>query len=268
MGFAISSIYDPTGMVTGGVSGLAIMIKALTEPYIEGGLPLGLTNVLLNAPIFAVAIYQKGFRYVTRTLVATVALSFWLSVLPVFPVAQGDMILTALFGGVISGAGIGLVFLAQATTGGTDLVAAIMQKRMPHYSIADIMQVLDALIVIAGAFQFGINVAMYAIIAIYLVSQVSDGLIEGTKFSKAAWIITKDPEALAKVLLEDLDRGVTGISAKGMYSGEEKQMLYCVVSKKEIVHLKEMVAQVDPNAFVIVTDAREVLGEGFQEIRG
>ena len=265
MAFAISSIYDPAGLVTGGFSGLAIIIKDLTKDYIEGGVPLGLTTLALNVPVFLVAVRQRGFGYVAKTLGATLALSFWLSALPVYPLARDDRVLTALFGGVITGAGIGLVFLAQATTGGTDMIAAILQRRFPHYSISDIMQVLDGLIVLGGAFLFGAHTAMYAILAIYLVTRVSDNIIEGTKFSKAAWIVTREPEELAKELMEHLGRGVTAIPAIGMYFGEARKMLYCVVSKKQIVALKEIVMNIDKNAFVIVNDVREVLGEGFLE---
>ncbi len=265
MAFAISSIYDPAGLVTGGFSGLAIIIKDLTEGYIDGGVPLGLTTLALNVPVFLVAVRQRGSGYVAKTLGATLALSFWLSVLPVYPLARDDQVLTALFGGTITGVGIGLVFLAQSTTGGTDLIAAILQRKYPHYSISGIMQVLDGLIVLGGAFLFGAPTAMYAILAVYLVTRVSDNIIEGTKFSKAAWIVTKEPKQLANVLMECLGRGVTAIEVTGMYSGEARQMLYCVVSRKEIVRLKELALETDPGAFVTVSDAREVLGEGFQE---
>lgn len=163
------------------------------------------------------------------------------------------------------GVGIGLVFLSQATTGGTDLIAAIIQHFWRHYSIADILQVIDALIVLAGAYLFGIQMALYAVISVYLVSKVSDGIIEGLKFSKAAFIITRKPDELSQILMDELSRGVTGLSAKGMYSGEKKNMLFCVVSRKEIVRLKELALNLDPDAFVIVTDVREVLGEGFIE---
>ena len=263
--FAVASIYDPVGLVTGGFSGLSIIVKRLTEPVIPGGIPLGVTNLVLNIPFFLIAIRLKGLRYIVKTLFATMMLSAWLSVLPVIPLAQGDLLLSALYGGVFMGTGLGMVFVAQATTGGTDLIAAIIQHFWKHYSIADIMQVLDALIVIAGASIFGIQMALYAIIAIYLVSKVSDGLIEGLKFSKAAFIITEKPKELSAVLMKELDRGVTGISARGMYSGDKKNMLFCVVARKEIVRLKEVTLELDPGAFVIVTDAREVLGEGFIE---
>ena len=263
--FSVASIYDPSGFVTGGFSGLAIIVKQLTAELVPGGVPLAVTNLILNIPVFLIAIRLKGWNYIVKTLFGTVMLSFWLGVLPVIPIAEGDFLLTALYGGIVMGAGIGLVFLSQATTGGTDLIAAIIQHFWRHYSIADIMQVIDAVIVLAGAYLFGIQMVLYAVISIYLVSKISDGIIEGLKFSKAAFIITCKPDEVSQILMDDLSRGVTGLSAKGMYSGQKKNMLFCVVSRKEIVRLKELTLSLDPDAFVIVTDVREVLGEGFIE---
>ena len=151
------------------------------------------------------------------------------------------------------------------TTGGTDLLAAIIQKYLRHYSIAQIMQFIDGAIVVVGMYVFGVERALYAIIAVFLVTKVSDGIIEGLKFSKSVYIITDKPDEVSRMVMEDLDRGITGISAKGMYSGEDKLMLFCVVGKKELVHLKEKIDEIDENAFVIVGDAREVHGEGFIE---
>lgn len=263
--FSVASIYDPSGFVTGGFSGLAIIVKQLTAEVVPGGVPLAVTNLILNIPVFLIAIRLKGWNYIVKTLFGTLMLSFWLGVLPVIPIAEGDFLLTALYGGIVMGAGIGLVFLSQATTGGTDLIAAIIQHFWRHYSIADIMQVIDAVIVLAGAYLFGIQMVLYAVISIYLVSKISDGIIEGLKFSKAAFIITSKPDEVSRILMDDLSRGVTGLSAKGMYSGQKKNMLFCVVSRKEIVRLKELTLSLDPDAFVIVTDVREVLGEGFIE---
>lgn len=178
---------------------------------------------------------------------------------------QNDIFLSALFGGIISGVGTGLVFLAQATTGGTDMLAALIQKRMKHYTIAQIMQVLDGIIVLAGATVFGIRVALYALIAIFCVAKITDGLIEGLKFSKQAYIISDRYQEIADSIMAEMSRGVTGLTARGMYSDSEKNMLFCVVSKKEIVQLRELVARFDSRAFVIVSDVREVFGEGFTE---
>lgn len=265
MAFSIASVFDPVSLITGGFSGLSIIVRQLTEPLVPGGIPLSVTNLALNIPFLLLTVKLKGFRYLLRTGFATVALSFWLSVLPVIPIAEGDLLLSALYGGLIMGAGIGLVFVAQSTTGGTDLIAALIQHFLPSYSISTLMWILDTLIVLLGAYLFGIQMTLYAIIAIYLTSHVADGLIEGLKFSKAAFIITGKPDELSATLMQELDRGVTGISAMGMYSREAKNMLLCVVARKQIVQLKELAKECDPGAFVIVTDVREVLGEGFIE---
>lgn len=262
---SIQCIYDPISLVTGGFTGLAIVVKELTQSIYKGGIPLWMTNIVLNIPVFLLAFRMKGTRFIARTLCGTFLLSAWLYVIPPIDLTQGDYILAAVFGGCIGGVGMGLVLLAKATTGGTDMVATLIQQKLRHYSIVQIMQILDALIVLCGFYVFGIRAALYAIVAIFITSKMSDALMEGFKFSKAAFIITDKYEQVAKSILEDLERGVTGLQAKGMYSGKEKCMLYCVVSQKEIVRVKEIVAQVDPDAFVIVSDAREVLGEGFQE---
>lgn len=261
----IQCIYDPISLVTGGFTGLAIIIKALTEPIIPGGIPLWFTNIAFNVPFFLAALRIKGKRFIGRSLIGTFLLSVWLYVIPTIDLTQGDYILAAVFGGVIGGVGIGLILLAKGTTGGTDMVATLVQHYMRHYSIVQILQILDALVVLCGLYVFGIRTALYAIVAIVITTKVSDTLMEGFKFSKAAFIITDDYESVAKHILEDLDRGVTGLKAKGMYSGTDKWVLYCVVSPKEIVQVKEIVAEIDPAAFVIVSDAREVLGEGFLE---
>ena len=268
MAFAIASVLEPASLVTGGFSGIAIIVKQYTGHLIPGGVPLSVTNLVLNIPVFLIAIRLKGLRYLIHTLFATVMLSFWLSVLPVVPLAGDDLLLASLYGGILMGAGIGLVFVTGATTGGTDLIAALVQHFLRHYSISNILWVIDTAVVLVGVYLYGIQITLYAIIAIYLTSKISDGIIDGPKFSKAAFIITEKPEALAALVMEELGRGVTGISATGMYSGDSKNMLLCVVSKKEIVRLKELAKSCDPNAFVIVTDVREVLGEGFIEHHG
>ena len=261
MGFAIKNIYDPIGLVTGGVSGVAIILKK------QLGVPLWLTNTAINVPLFAAAARLKGWKFIRRTLVATVALSVSLYVIPEIPFLMDDLLLTALFGGIITGAGAGIVFTCQATTGGTDMLAALIRRWMPHYTIAQIMQVLDAIIVLIGAGVFGITYALYALIAIYSVSKVSDGIIEGMKYSKVAYIISDKSKEIAAAILKEMDRGVTALDARGMYSGNRKDVLFCVVSRKEIAQLKELVVGHDAQALVIVSDAREVLGEGFIEYR-
>ena len=259
MGFAIKNMYDPINLVTGGVSGIAVILKSV------GGIPLWLTNTLCNIPLFLAAWKIKGWSFIKRTLTATAALSVSLYVIPEIPFLMEDLLLTSLFGGIVSGLGTGLVFLFRATTGGTDMLAALIQRKMRHYSIAQIMQVLDAMVVILGAAVFGVRYALYALIAIYAVAKVSDGLLEGLKFSKQAYIISDRYQEIAQAVMTRMERGVTAVDAVGMYSGQNKKMLFCVVSKKEIVALREIVAEFDKKAFLIVSDVREVFGEGFIE---
>lgn len=265
MAFAIQCIYDPTGMVVGGFTGIAIIVKELTSARIEGGVPLWLTNLALNLPVFLLAWKMNGKSFVGRTGAATLLLSGWLYILPKWDLPGGDFMISSIYGGVLSGIGLGMVLLARATTGGTDMVASLVQHYFRHYSLVQILMVLDGIIVLGGAAVFGIKPALYAAVAIFLNSKVSDALMEGLKYAKAVFIITDRPKELADALMEKLERGVTGIRATGMYSQESRNMLYCVVSKKEIIELKDIVAVIDTKAFVIVTDAREVLGEGFLE---
>lgn len=266
MAFAIKCIYDPAGLVTGGVSGLAIIAKNIGKVLLGQEIPLWLTTTVLNIPLFLAAIYIQGMKPVFKTLFATASLSVFLAVIPSWTMVENDLFLAAVFGGVLSGVGFGLVLGGQATTGGTDLLAALIRRRMKQYSVAQLLQVLDGLIVLGGAAVFGVNYALYAMIAVFFVSKVSDMIIEGWKFSKQALIITDKTQEIAARLMEELDRGVTSLYARGMYSRQEREVLFCVVSKKEIVRLKELIGEMDPKAFVIVSDVREVLGEGFVEL--
>lgn len=265
LAFAIQCLYDPVELVTGGFTGLSIIIKNITSGWIEGGIPLWLSNLVLNIPVFIIGYFLKGKAFISKTLFGTVMLSAWLYIIPSIGVAEGDYMIAAIFGGVLAGLGIGLVLKAGATTGGTDMVASLLQLKLRHYSIVQIMQVLDNLIVLIGLFIFGMRPALYSVIAIVVATYVSDMVLEGSNYAKGVFIITNHHDEVAECIIKKLDRGVTGLYAKGMYTGNDKCMLYCVVSMKEIVKLKDFVVEIDPNAFVIVSDVREVLGEGFQE---
>ena len=190
MALAINGCFDVSGLVTGGFSGMAIIIKRWTTGIPGGGIPLWTTNIVLNIPLFLAGMKLMGFSFIKKALIGNAAITFWLAVLPAWDISGGDLMLSAVYGGVIQGIGIGLVFLGQGTTGGTDMMAAIIQKRLPHYSIAQILQIIDGLVIVVGIYVFGIQRALYAIIAVFLVTKVSDGIIEGLKFSKAAYIIT------------------------------------------------------------------------------
>ncbi len=265
MAMAIQWMFDRIGLVTGGFTGITIIVRTLTMGLVDGGVPLWLTNFLLNVPVFLYSYVRFGKQYIGKTLFATVMLSVWLYLIPAVDLSGEDYLLASLFGGAIMGVGFGLVFKTGATTGGTDMLAALIQKRMKHYTVVQIMQVLDALIVLAGLYVFGLRPTLYAVVAVFVTTKVSDAFLEGLKSSKAAFIITNHYTKIADRLMNELERGVTGLEARGMYTQDYKCVLYCVVSRKEIVRLKEIVNETDPAAFVIISEVREALGEGFLE---
>ncbi len=265
LAMSINMFYEPLELVIGGVTGLAIVVKVLTGGWIEGGVPIYITNIVINIPLFIGAIIIKGRDFGARSLFATFYLSFALFYTQQIPTLTSDILLGCIFGGILSGAGLGLVFSALSTTGGTDLMASLIQHFVRHMTVARIMFIIDGLIVAIGLFVFGPEKAMYAIVSIYISVQVIDNILEGINFSKAAFIISKHNEEIAQQILEILDRGVTGLEGEGKYTNKPREVLLCVVSKREIVKLKEIVRDIDLSAFVIVADVREVVGEGFIE---
>ncbi len=267
MAVSVNLVFEPVGMVTGGVSGLGIVVKALTENWVNGGLPIWIFNVICNVPLFLITIKLKGFRYIISVITGAVSFTIALLIIPIYDFHFDDLLLSAIFGGVIGGIGIGLVFSASASTGGTDMLATLIHPYMKHISIPQILNVIDGVIIVIGAFVFGIGNALYAIIAVFITAKVSDGILEGITFAKMAYIISNDYEKIANEILNSLDRGVTGLSSTGMYSNQDRKMLFCVVSKKEIVRIIEISQQIDPKSFVIISDVREVMGEGFIEYR-
>ena len=265
MSLGINFAFDPMGLVCGGVTGLAIVVKYLTGLIWEGGIPVWLSNLLFNGPLFIVALIKKGKKYIAKTVFATVMLSVWIYIIPIYQLFD-DYVLATLFGGVMTGAGIGMVLARMATTGGTDLLSALIHDKLKHLTIPQLLAVTDGAIVVLGAVVFGVENAMYAICVVYICAKISDGMLEGLKFAKMAHIISDKAEEIAEIILTDVDRGATGVKVQGMYSKEEKKMLICVVTKKEIVELIDIVHKIDPSAFVIVNDVHEVMGEGFIEI--
>lgn len=266
MAMSINLVFDPMGLVTGGVTGFAIAVKHIAFLIFELEVPVWLTNLLCNIPLFLVALWKKGRKYIMKTLSATLFLTVWLYIVPVHQMFD-DMLLAVVFGSLLAGGGIGMVFSTLATTGGTDLLCALVHDKIKYISIPRLLFIVDGIIVILGAAVFGLNHALYAIMVVYLVSKISDSILQGAKFAKMAQIISDSADEIAQVVMKELDRGATGVNAQGMYSKNDKRMLYCVVSKKEIVELIDIVHQIDPKAFVIVSDVREVVGEGFMEYR-
>lgn len=262
---AVQAVFDPMGMVNGGFTGLGIIIRRMTTGLVPGGIPLWFTNIALNLPAFIIAWFVMGGQFVRRTAVAALLLSVWLAVIPPMDLAKGDYLLAALYGGLISGVGIALVFRTGNATGGTDLVASLLHRKFRNYSIAQILLVLDGAVIAAGYYLVGARPALYAIISVAIVTKVSDTILDGLNYSKMIFVVSDRSTEIAEHILYEMDRGCTAIPAQGMYSDEMRKMLFCVVGKKEVLDFKDCVKELDPHAFVIVTDANEVLGEGFLE---
>lgn len=258
MAVAYKCIFDSAGMVNGGFSGLAIIAKHLF------GIPMGLTTIVLNIPLFIVGYRVKGSGFIRGTVAATVLLSVVLEFLPNVKLSFGeDYLLVALLGGICSGVGIGLVVTSFATTGGTDMLAAILQTFFPYYSIAAIMQVLDGAIVLLGMLVFGVRASLYAFVAVYVAAKVSDRVIEGMKYAKMAYIISDHYEQIAQKIIRELERGGTYLEGRGVYSNNKKSVIMCVIAAKQVPELKKISYGVDERAFILITDVREAIGEGF-----
>ncbi|MEG0378458.1 MAG: YitT family protein, partial [Eubacterium sp.] len=178
---------------------------------------------------------------------------------------EEDLLLSALACGVLSGVGIGMVMSVNGTTGGTEMLAAIVKYVRPHFPIATLIFVIDAMIIALGFFIFGAERTLYAVISVYVCSKIINNILEGVHYAKAALIISPKTEEISDAIFKYLGRGNTGIPARGMYTKKEMEMLMVVVSQKEIVALRKVVTRIDANAFLIIADVHEVLGEGFNE---
>lgn len=266
MAIATNIFYESNSIVTGGITGLSIVIQYLSGKFFGFPIPLWMTTVALNIPLLILGAKVNGKKFITRTIIAIGFLSIMLYLTKGLEAKDFDMTLCSIYGGLISGLGLGLVFRNGATTGGTDLSASIINAKNKHLPIANIMFCIDACVVTAGFFTFGARNAMYAIIAEFITSRIIDMMLEGFIFSKSVFIISEKTDEIAEKILNQMQRGVTSLLGRGMYTKKEKNVLFCVMTNKEVYNLKTMINLIDPQAFVIVTDAHEVLGKGFRKL--
>lgn len=261
---AFNMIYDPCQIVTGGVSGLGIVIKSLTGTLYPGGVPLWMSTLVLNVPIYLAGLLIRGKKFVINTLMGTLLLSLALYLVPSIDIIQGDKILACVFGGVFGGTGAALVLMTMSSTGGTDMLGVALSKFYHGRNVSEIIGFLDGIVVVIGAMVFGLYSTMYAILSVFIYTKVCDLVLTGQRDGKMFYIISKENEAIAKDILE-MERGVTGLNIRGMYTGSSASMLMCVVYRKEIVPIKKIIRKHDPRAFVIISDVRDIRGEGFIE---
>ena len=253
---SFSWFFLPYDVAPGGVTGIATVISGLT------GLSVGLLSFVINVPLFLTGWRQVGWRFAVRSFVAMVLLSLFIDLLPPLN-PTGDIMLATVFGGVLLGVGLGIVVRAGATTGGTDMAAKMLHRLAGFMSIATILFMIDATVVLIAAMVFGIKAGLWALIALFVSSKAMDVVIKGFNTAMQFLIITREPDEIVRRIHGDLDRGCTRLKAYGTYSGEEMGTLLCVVARTEAARLKKVIAEADPNAFVTVCDVHEALGEGF-----
>ena len=247
----------PNNIAAGGFTGIGQLVNSAT------GFPVGMVSLMLNVPLFLISMKNLGLRFGLRSLVTTIAFSLLLDIIQVDALFQ-DSLLAAVYGGLFSGLGFGLILRGNATTGGTDMLAALINRLCPRIRVSWGIFIVDGLVIIASAFVFDMISAMYALICVFLCNLVVDFVLEGPNASHSFFIISDKSDEIAQRILTELDRGVTGIDATGMYSGQHKKMLLCVVSRLETTRLRRIVFSVDPRAFLISNKSNETFGEGFK----
>ena len=255
-GAAYPLFLTPGNIAPGGLTGLAMVINYLFH------WPVGTVTLILNVPLFIFGWKFMGKRFILRTLIATLLFSLLIDLLPLKPLTD-DPLLSAIFGGVLLGIGLGLILRGEATTGGTDILARMIHRSVPAISTGMFLMALDCAVVIVAAVAIGITQALYAIICIYISSKVIDTVMIGFSGNKACFIISTRSEVIMNRILTEMERGVTELSAKGGYTGEDRPTLMCVVSRMEVTAIKNIVRDEDENAFMIVVDAHEAIGDGF-----
>lgn len=257
----INMFMVPNMLAPGGISGLSIVLYHIFK------LPVGLTIILLNIPLFIVGYLVLGPRLVIQSLLGTFLFSLAIEVTaPFLPAATDDILLAAVYGGVVMGVGAGLIFRFRGSAGGTGLLSLILAKTS-GVSPGQAMFLGDLVVLALAVFVFGSEAAMYAALALFISIKVIDAILEGLGMAKSAIIITNNGAEINKKLLHELGRGVTRIEGQGGYTGEGREVLLCVVTRPQTARLKAIIHEVDPAAFVIIGNATEVHGEGFKSMQ-
>ncbi len=266
-GVAVSMFTVPNHIAPGGVSGIATMASFLSDQWWGFPLPIGALSLLINLPLLAAALWRLGWRFTGRTLLCTVLSSLWVDVMAaVVPPFQGEMILTAIFGGALMGLGIGLILSRGGTTGGSEIVASLLERRFPHVPIGKLILGVDGVIIALSAVVFGeLESPLYAVVLVFISSMVTDWVVYGGRRGKMAMILCKDTDTLTQRIMAELDRGVTLLKSVGGYTGREQNMVLCAVGRQQVYALKQLVYQHDPDAFFMLLTTDEVLGFGWQE---
>lgn len=248
----------PNNVIDGGVVGISIMASYLT------GMPMGLFLIVLNIPFIYLGYKQIGKTFAVSTLFAIVCLSFWSGRFEITPEITNDLFLAAIFGGIVTGLGVGLVIRYGGSFDGTEIVAIILDKRS-GFSVGEIVMVINLFILSLAGLVFSWDKAMYSLVAYFVIAKVIDIVVKGLDESNGVMIITDESEEIAETLLNRLGRGVTILHGEGAYTGAQKRILYCVVTRLEVEKLKEIVSDKDDNAFVTIMPVHEIIGGRFKK---
>ncbi|MEJ5313754.1 MULTISPECIES: YitT family protein [Anaerolinea] len=262
--FAMRLFLIPAQLVSGGVSGAAQLINHYT------GWPIGLMVFIGNVPLFVLGWQHLGGpRFALRTALSIVAFSFFTDFLALFLPADGvvhDLVLNCLYGGVVMGVGLGFVYRGKGTSGGSDILGRILNERL-GISISQAYLATDSAVILSAGFVFAWENALYALVVTYVSGLAAEMVLEGSNVFRTAMIITSRPKEVAEKILYEMERGVTFLEGRGGYTGAQREVLYCVVTRSEISQIKSIVKAVDPNAFMVIGQAHEALGEGFRPLQ-
>ena len=258
---SINTLIIPNQIADGGITGIAIILHYLFD------WPVSWAVLLLNLPLFILGLRKVGRKFLIFSIIGVGVLSVTLSLTIHLPALTNDTLLGAIYGGVLSGIGMGIIFRSRGSLGGTDILA-ILFSRTTSFSVGQIILGIDAVIFLVVALLFRPEMAMYAMIYMFIATRVIDLVQEGLSHSKSVMVITTQPQRIAEQVMAKLERGVTLFEATGAFSGDSKQVVYCVINRTEMSQIKEIVQEEDPMAFVSISEVSEVVGEGFSSWRG
>ena len=259
MAFGVSQFLLPNQLSSGGVTGIA------TITYYFFNLPMGLTIFALNIPLFILSWIKKGKSFVIKGILGTGFLSLFIDLLDKYAVLTQDRLLACIYGGIIVGLGTSIVLRADASTGGTDMLAYVIREYNPQYRTGNLIGTIDIIIIIINVIVFKqIEIGLYSAIGIYIMGKIIDVVFEGVNFTKMIYIVSDKYLEISEKIVEHVGRGITGIYAKGMYTNDEKIMLWCIASRNEAMRIKQISKKIDPRSFVVISNAREAYGVGFK----
>lgn len=259
MAFSVSLFLLPNELSSGGFSGIATIL------YYTLNIPMGLTLICINTPLFLISGFKIGKDFFAKSLIGTLSFSIFIDILDKFQPLTNDKILASIYGGFLTGLGTAIILKSHSSTGGSDLLSILIKKYNGNFQMGRLITIIDGIIVFANViFLKNIEIGLYSAITIYLMGVMIDVVFEGIFFSKLLFIISDKNEIISKEIASQINRGITGLQGKGMYTGKDKLVLMCAAGRNDIASIKRLIKQIDKNAFIIVTNSREVLGMGFK----